>query len=89
MQSPHQSLSPGHRGPWRRSLDGARDTEILVGGAEAGVLPPGPGQPPRGAIAAFRLRLWAEHLGAVDPAQPHARLQMIVRSSGGQDAFFC
>jgi len=51
----------------QRSMDGARDTEVLVGGLEGGVLRDPTTGLPGGQVAAFRLQLWAEHMGGMDP----------------------
>eukprot|EP00667_Euglena_gracilis_P001605 EG_transcript_1604 len=51
----------------QRSMDGTRDTEIAVGGYEVAHRRGPDRSLPRGHVAALRLRLWAEHLGKVDP----------------------
>jgi len=52
----------------QRSMDGARDTEITVGGFEDAHRRGEDGALPRGQISGFRQSLWVEHLGTHDPA---------------------
>ncbi|KAF5943522.1 hypothetical protein HYC85_017599 [Camellia sinensis] len=53
----------------QRSMDGARDTEIAMGGYQPHHL--STNQPARGQIYGFRMALWYEHLGIVDDAFLH------------------
>ncbi|CAK9147116.1 unnamed protein product [Ilex paraguariensis] len=48
----------------QRSMDGARDTEIAMGGYQPYHL--STKQPARGQIHGFRMALWYEHLGMID-----------------------
>ncbi|GLU22092.1 hypothetical protein SLE2022_381890 [Rubroshorea leprosula] len=48
----------------QRSMDGARDSEIAMGGFQPYHL--STGQPARGQIHGFRMSLWYEHLGMLD-----------------------
>ncbi|KAA8521568.1 hypothetical protein F0562_012241 [Nyssa sinensis] len=48
----------------QRSMDGARDSEIAMGGYQPNHL--ATGQPARGQIYGFRMALWYEHLRKVD-----------------------
>ncbi|XP_076895097.1 phospholipase D alpha 1-like isoform X1 [Bidens hawaiensis] len=47
----------------QRSMDGARDTEIAIGGYQPNHI--STQRPPRGTICGFRLALWIEHLNLV------------------------
>lgn len=52
----------------QRSLGGNRDTEIAIGAHQPGyVMRKEGGELPQGEVSAFRLGLWAEHLGMVQP----------------------
>lgn len=53
----------------QRSMDGARDSEIAMGGYQPHHL--ATTQPARGQIYSFRLALWYEHLGFIDPSFVH------------------
>ncbi|CAL5429058.1 unnamed protein product [Camellia sinensis] len=53
----------------QRSMDGARDTEIAMGGYQPHHL--STNQAARGQIYGFRMALWYEHLGIVDDAFLH------------------
>lgn len=50
----------------QRSMDGARDSEIAMGGYQPGHL--ATSRPARGQVHGFRMALWYEHLGMVDEA---------------------
>jgi hypothetical protein len=51
-----------------RSLAGVRDTELAVAAHQpAHTLATAEAYTPRGAVHCFRMSLWAEHLGAIDP----------------------
>ncbi|CAK7353678.1 unnamed protein product [Dovyalis caffra] len=53
----------------QRSMDGARDSEIAMGGYQPHHL--ATSQPARGEIYGFRVALWYEHLGLFDPSFKH------------------
>ncbi|KAG8636324.1 phospholipase D alpha 1 isoform X2 [Manihot esculenta] len=53
----------------QRSMDGARDSEIAMGAYQPHHL--ATTQPARGQIYSFRLALWYEHLGFIDPSFVH------------------
>ncbi|KAF6982928.1 hypothetical protein CFC21_001249 [Triticum aestivum] len=50
----------------QRSMDGARDSEIAMGGYQPGHL--ATSRPARGQVHGFRMALWYEHLGMMDDA---------------------
>ena len=53
----------------QRSLGGNRDTEIAVGAYQPGHTAREEGDQPRGQVHAYRMALWAAHLGVgADPA---------------------
>ncbi|KAI7996034.1 Phospholipase D alpha 1 [Camellia lanceoleosa] len=56
----------------QRSMDGARDTEIAMGGYQPHHL--STDKPARGQIYGFRIALWYEHLGVVDEAFRHPEI---------------
>lgn len=53
----------------QRSMDGSRDSEIAMGGYQPHHL--ATSQPARGQIYGFRMALWYEHLGMLDPSFQH------------------
>ncbi|KAJ6915151.1 phospholipase D alpha 1-like [Populus alba x Populus x berolinensis] len=53
----------------QRSMDGSRDSEIAMGGYQPHYL--ATSQPARGQIYGFRMALWYEHLGMLDPSFQH------------------
>ncbi|CAL5355308.1 unnamed protein product [Camellia sinensis] len=55
-----------------RSMDGARDTEIAMGGYQPHHL--STNKPAMGQIYGFRIALWYEHLGVVDEAFRHPKI---------------
>ncbi|KAG5564446.1 hypothetical protein RHGRI_000588 [Rhododendron griersonianum] len=50
----------------QRSMDGARDSEIAMGGYQPHHLAKHQQQPARGQIHGFRMSLWYEHMGMID-----------------------
>ncbi|THG05542.1 hypothetical protein TEA_016695 [Camellia sinensis var. sinensis] len=56
----------------QRSMDGARDTEIAMGGYQPHHL--STNKPAMGQIYGFRIALWYEHLGVVDEAFRHPKI---------------
>ncbi|KAJ6696348.1 PHOSPHOLIPASE D ALPHA 1 [Salix koriyanagi] len=61
----------------QRSMDGARDSEIAMGGYQPYHL--AARQPARGQIHGFRLGLWYEHLGMLDDTFLHPESEDCVR----------
>mmetsp|Transcript_8277 Transcript_8277/g.19618 ORF Transcript_8277/g.19618 Transcript_8277/m.19618 type:complete len:149 (+) Transcript_8277:159-605(+) len=51
-----------------RSLEGFKDTELAVGCWQPGHMrASGSGYPPQGGVHCFRMQLWAEHMGRIEP----------------------
>ncbi|WCJ30288.1 phospholipase D alpha 1 [Euphorbia peplus] len=55
----------------QRSMDGGRDTEIAMGAFQPHHLTSDESAPARGQIYGFRMALWYEHLGCLEPIFQH------------------
>ncbi|CAI9267763.1 unnamed protein product [Lactuca saligna] len=65
----------------QRSMDGARDTEIAIGGYQPNQI--ATQWPARGAIYGFRMALWLEHLYYIDDSFRHPESLECIRKVNG------